>query len=51
MESENYEEQNPPETGAIMMTPGETFCVDIEVSTIFISALNLFCNKVSIIIK
>ncbi|XP_052795384.1 uncharacterized protein LOC128228245 isoform X2 [Mya arenaria] len=25
----DYDEQNPPETGAIMMTPGDTFFVDV----------------------
>lgn len=30
VEKEGYEEQNPPETGAVMIKPGETYYVDIE---------------------
>lgn len=32
MDTEGYEEQNPPEAGPIPMAPGDTFFVSIEVS-------------------
>lgn len=30
IENDEYQEQNPPETGAMMMTPGDTFYVNVE---------------------
>ncbi|XP_053406153.1 ankyrin-2-like isoform X1 [Mercenaria mercenaria] len=29
-DSEGYEEQNPPEAGPVPMTPGDTYCIDID---------------------
>jgi hypothetical protein len=31
IDTEGYEEQNPPEAGPIQMAPGDTYCVAIEV--------------------
>lgn len=30
LENEEFEEQNPPETGVFMMTPGDTYCISLE---------------------